>query len=112
MLDVFSSDQDYKHNPSRSQQYERYNLISPEDAREANADGEGESGSSSEGSEAEELRALKKKKALTAQYGGAEVKLYTDKSLFQEVDKLLGIQNQRYADLQVSRATDLSLEAR
>ena len=112
LQEVFSSEQDYKRNPSLSQTYERYTLVSPEDAREANADGEGESEFSSDDSEAEELRALKKKKTLTAQYGGAEVKLYTDKSLFQEVDKLLGIQNQRYADLAVSRATDLSLEAR
>ena len=67
-------------------------MISPEDAREANADGEGEDEySSSDNSMTEELKILKKKKTLTAQYGGAEVKLYTDKSLFQEVDKLLGI---------------------
>lgn len=55
------------------------------------------------------MRVLKK---LVTQYGSVDTKLYSNKSLFNEVSKLLGIQNSHYADIKNSSSNELSSQAR
>ena len=43
----------------------------------------------------------------TTQYGVYEPKLYTEKSLFRDVDQLLGVQSKHYADIGVSKSNSL-----
>ena len=77
---MFVSEQVASKNTSISQTYERFTLTAPDDEIEK------QSSSSSE-SENEEDKA----KTLMTQFGEYSKKLYNEKSLFNEVDKLMGI---------------------
>ena len=108
-----------------SQTYERYMLVSPEVAAGTKKEGEGEDDENDSLEESESLKSDRKNASLGAAeraskkslfdtygYGGKEARLYTDKSLFRDVDKLLGIQNQHYAEIEKSIANEMSVEAR
>ena len=64
-------------------------------------DGMEKSSSSSSSSSEDEKDSTKKgiAKKDSIIFGEVEKKLYTSKSLFREVDKLLGVQNQHYANI-------------
>ena len=52
----------------------------------------------------EEKKKDDKLEKTTGLYGEQDTRLYSTKGLFREVDKLLGIQNQHYADVKMSKA--------
>ena len=75
--------------------------------------GEGENSDDSNSSEnltEEELKA--KSNIKSGVYGQQDSKLYTPKRLFRDVDKLLGIQNQHYANIQKSKSNLIGQETR
>ena len=53
-----------------------------------------------------------REKLQRAVFGGTDTKLYTPAHLFNVKDKLLGIQNQHYADVKLSKSSELASEAR